>query len=334
MPDYGESIPLSHPAARDKALAGLPNAFGNTWERCNAMHETTGHPTFLWRYRSGTAECICPFAVRAFERHEDIVTPYGFSGFTGIGDGSEMVESWRRFTARRKFVAGYIGLNPLLVPDTFRTLPECKDDGSLYFLDLTSDSQALLRAMSRGRRRQIEGWESEGKPLLEGQAALGNFLCANLVPFLRSRGATATYAFSEETLRLLLAAPSTFLLGAGSAGAIEAATLFAHSPLIGEHMFIVSVPGGERHTAALTWAGALALKDKGVRWLSMGGGVSGDDSIASLKERFGPLKLPKPILQQVYDDRQFAELCRSIADGDPGAGRYFPPYHRSPAHVS
>ena len=96
-----------------EALLGIEHAFAHTWENCYAMQLTTGFRTSLYCLEADNVRIVCPIAERIFEKHVDIVTPYGFSGFAGTDDYPEFREQWSSFVeSRRVTSAGYIALNP------------------------------------------------------------------------------------------------------------------------------------------------------------------------------------------------------------------------------
>lgn len=325
MKNCGLAIGLAERPHWDEALSRVPHAFGHTWDSCNAMAATSGHPTFLFHYRSSSAEYVCPYSVRSFEGRDDIYTPYGFSGFTGVGDAAEVLAAWREFVERERFVCGYIALHPLLADPRFLSLPECRSDNEMFVLDLSRGEEALLAAMSRGRRGQLRRWVKEGPPVLDDQRALAAHFTRNVVAFLQSRGASRTYDFSARTLQLLVESPATFLLGFGRPDAIEMSALFARGGAICEHLLMATTPGYESHYVPLTWAGALRLMESGVRWLSMGGGIAPGDGVALAKQRFGGLRLPQPVLRQIYDPATFDRLTATTDQPETG---YFPPYRQ------
>ena len=80
----------------------IPHAFGHTWENCYAMSLTTRHRTFLYHFETNGARIICPIAERRYAGQVDIVTPYGFSGFAGVGQSMEFSQAWLRFRARAR----------------------------------------------------------------------------------------------------------------------------------------------------------------------------------------------------------------------------------------
>src|SRR4028118_253375 len=96
-------IPLSEPAEWRNALEGIPHAFGHTWESCYAMNLTTGNPTYLYLFEDGDTRIVCPVSERLFKGQVDIVTPYGFSGFTGNKEHSDFRRHWKTFAVEQRY---------------------------------------------------------------------------------------------------------------------------------------------------------------------------------------------------------------------------------------
>jgi hypothetical protein len=82
-----ELISLNDAAGWRNALAGLPHAFAHTWEYVSAWAQTLRSSETVWLYVAEQAgwRRVCPLAERDWRGQRDIVTPYGFSGFTGNG---------------------------------------------------------------------------------------------------------------------------------------------------------------------------------------------------------------------------------------------------------
>jgi hypothetical protein len=112
-------ISLDDPSRWGSALAGVPHAFGHTWEHCYGMHLSSGLLTFLYYFEAENTRIVCPFSERTYGGHVDLVTPYGFSGFTGSGSCADFPSHWRPFAQIRRYVCGYIGLHPLFENDTY-----------------------------------------------------------------------------------------------------------------------------------------------------------------------------------------------------------------------
>jgi len=241
-----------------------------------------------------------------------------------------MQRAWRAFTAEQEFVCGYLQLHPLLAPDVFLDGPDRVALDDIFVLDLTRGIDDLRGSMSQARRRQLR---RDAGPVLTCQAELGAFLVAGLGPFLRGKGASSAYAFGSETLELLVAAPQTFLLGAGTPDRVEAAALFAVAGNTGDYLFMAAAPGGERHSAGLIWEAALHLRARGVHWFNLGGGVANNEGVSEFKRRFGAQRHQLAALRQVYDPVTFDALCRLRQGPAAGSSTYFPPYHRPAADV-
>lgn len=329
----GDLIPMADRKSWQEALAKVDHAFGHTWDSCHAMQLTTGFSTYLYRYCARDTYFVCPIAERTYRGETDIVTPYGFSGFAGRGSVPQLLQAWNRFARHRGYVAGYIALNPLLADGAFDGAGGIAHGNELFYLDLSRSEEELLGSMRRNRRRPIRRWQQDGCPLVTGRSELAAFYMQHYAPFMQSRGAAQTFRFTDETLQRLIDSPGAFMLGAAVQGELEAAALFCPSPTIGEAMFSISTGAGGRHADVLMWAGALEFKRRGLRWLSLGGGISRGDGVATLKSGYGGIALRIPVLRQVYDRERFDRLCEAAGvAADEGSG-YFPPWHKAAAHV-
>jgi hypothetical protein len=324
-----ELIPLHDRDGWQRELAAVPHAFAHTWGSCRAMHLTTGWPTYLYVWQDGTSRAVCAIAERGEPGQVDVVTPYGFGGFTGVDVGPALLDSWRGFAAGRGYVTGYVGLNPVLAPGVTRRAPDYAEHNQVYVLELDHGMDALHERLSTNRRRQLRAAAAGGGAVVADQDRLAAHFAAHVDAFLESRGASAAYAFTPSTWMALLDLEETFLIGAEAAdGTVLAACLFATTPHCGEYLFGISTPGNQHHSAPLIWAGAARLAARGVPRLNLGGGVRPGDGIAQFKERFGATRLPLGALRQVYRPATYAELCRAAgADPDDRTG-WFPAYRR------
>jgi hypothetical protein len=290
------------------------------------MWLTTKHPTFLYEFESDDARIVCPVAERNYAGQIDIVTPFGFSGFAGVGHSAEFSQSWLRFARERKWVCGYIGLNPLLERAAHYPPGDIYQQNEIYYLDLSLGEAELYRRLSKGRKRQIKKWNARGNWLCTDREALVDFVIARADAFFQSRWASPVYTFTPATWHSLLALQNVELLGAMHAGRIIAVMLFALSTTIADALFNISLPEGRDAASPLLWEGALRLRARGISVLNIGGGIRQGDSVAQAKHYYGARVLPLQCLKQVFDADRFAELCR-MADVDPSKRTgYFPPY--------
>jgi hypothetical protein len=319
-------IPLAERDAWKNALGRIDHAFAHTWESCYAMQLTTGWPTYLSVFESAAATFVCPIAERGYDGEVDIVTPYGFSGFVGNGPATAVLDAWHELARERRYVCGYIGLNPILDDDSLCRDGEADAYNEVFVLDLRRSEDELFDALSTNRRREISRWRRRGAPLMVDRRRLQSLFLDRYTEFMASRGAAPAYGFSRATLEALLSLDNVVLVGAGDGEVPEAVAVFAHTPAVADYLFGVSLPGGEHHSAVLVWEGARRLQELAIPVLNLGGGVRRDDGVAAFKRRFGATPVPLRRLREVYDPDRFEALClRSGADPTDWS-RYFPPY--------
>jgi hypothetical protein len=325
-----ECIPIQCPSKWRESLGGIAHAFAHTWENSYAMQLTTGYDTYLYRFEADDVRIICPLSERRFDDHVDIVTPFGFSGFVGNADCAEFARYWTHFIEQRGYVCGYIGLNPIFENTTYFAPTEIHRYNDIYTLDLHLGGDDLLANLSRGRKRQIEHWDEILADIVLEKSALIDFFLTNYAIFFCRKKAASVYSFSRDTLSYLLNLDNVLLVGAqNAAGNVEAVTVFAYTPYAGDALFNVSLPGGQRHSAALHWYGVNYLKSLHIPLLNLGGGVRRNDGIAEFKQRFGGKKLALGCLKQVYKPKVYEELCRRANVDHTDIGGYFPAYYRT-----
>lgn len=321
-----ELVPIDEPLRWRRVLEGIPHGFGHTWESCRAIQVTTACPTHLYHYHHGDVRIACPLVERAFDGVHHVATPYGMSGFTGTGEDPHFPRLWHEFARELGWVAGCIGLNPLLERPSYGHAGERHERHEIYALDLTRDDAALVAGLSQNRRRQLRAWHDGPGRLDWDRAAVSGFLMRHANAFFEARGASEQYRLSRDTWRMLLGLPGVLVVGAEFGGHIEAASVFGWTQTAAEYLFNVSVGQGITASAPLLWFGALRLRELGVPVLNLGGGIRPGDGVARFKERFGARLLPVFSLLQVYDAKTYEDVCRRAGvDAEDRSGD-FPPW--------
>ncbi len=324
----GRLVSLDQPAEWEAALSGLPHAFGHTWASCFAMSLTTRAPTHLYVWDTERGRAVLPFSVRSFGGAQDIYTPYGFGGFVGAGDCSGLADNWRAFATGQGYVAGYIGLNPLLGLSSPFPVEECFTYNSVYQLDLGKSEEELYAALAENRKRQVQACRKGQPAVIRNDGQCAEFLLEHMNPFFAARGASTVYQLDRATMEAIISLPNVVMVGAGSGTEVQAVCVLAYTQPIGEYFLALSVPAGRGFSAALVWEGAKILREHGVRWFNLGGGVVAGDGIAQFKERFGADVRPLQCLKQVYDEEKYRDLCIDTGRDPDVRDGYFPPYHR------
>jgi hypothetical protein len=314
-------IPLSDRNAWISALHHVPHAFGHTWESCYALHLTTGLDTYLYHLEDNGVHIVCPISEREYKGHIDIFTPYGFSGFISNSEYAPFPQLWEKFALDQNYVCGYFALNSILYNGNI-SLDGTTSDNWLYVLDLNLSLDQLYGNMSNNRKRQIKKHMVEAITL--DKSILKPFFINNFHEFFKDREAGLFSGFSLETLEYLVDLDHVKLIGMLKEGRVEAVSVFAYTEYVGEYLFNISLPDGKAHTVPLLWEGVKLLKELGIPFLNLGGGLKKGDSLSDFKERFGAEKFPLSVLKQVYNKEVFKDLCDNA--GVTTQDRYFPPY--------
>jgi hypothetical protein len=323
-----EVIPLNQPSKWKQALEGIEHGFGHTWENCHAMHLTTGYATYLYRFAYKDVLIVCPIAERRYDQYLDIVTPYGFSGFTGNPNYSEFQRHWWDFVRQKGYVCGYIALNPLFEQGSLFPAHEVYQSNSLYFLNLTPTLDELYNNFDRNRKRQLRNWEDISSQFIFDRSTLTEFFITHYDEFIQRINAPPASHFSHQTLSHLCSLDNVFMVGAGNSQKIEAVYLFGYTPYAGDCLFNVSLLEGRHYATSLLWCGVQHLKSRHIPWLNMGGGIREDDSIAQSKQRFGACKKPFRYLKQVYRPEIYVELCQRVNANPYAIKGYFPAFQK------
>jgi hypothetical protein len=321
------AIPLEARAAWEGALDGTPHGVAHTWAYCQAVALATRRPVSLVTIEGPRGRALCPVVERRYEGRADAVTPYGASGFAVAGDVPELATRWRAFAAERGWVCAYIALNPLFGRELGFPADDLHLQNSIFVLDLTASEDRLWAGLSTNRRRQLRGWPELRERLVTDREQLTRFLVREYPGFMARRDAGPAYRLDAAGLERLCALPGAVLVGASDGDRLEAVSLFGATPHAGDFIFNISVPGGERHSAALIWYAAERMREAGVPSLNLGGGVTEGDRLAEFKRRFGARRLPLMSLRQIFRPDEYRRLC-AIAGADPdGRDGFFPPYH-------
>lgn len=323
------AIPLDDANGWTAALREVRHGFAHTWDYCRALWHSTGQDTYLYRIEDSGRVAVCPFVERrAFSGDLDICTPYGFSGFTGNGCSDGFLEHWRAFAARRGYVCGYIGLNPVFERDCFVCVADYSRDNEVFVVDLRRPRETLYRNLSRTIKARLKTWPERGARLVFDKPRLIETFVELHPTFMRSVEASSVYRFAPRTLDSILGHNDVLVIGAERAGVVEAISVFACTPDCADYLFNVSVPEGREHAAALLWEAFQQLSARAIPVLNLGGGVRPGDGLSGFKAWFGGTRMALGCLKQVYDGDAYARLCNAAGVCATDRMGYFPPYRR------
>lgn len=327
MGDY-KCISLDSKSDWAKALNGVKHSFAHTWGNCYSMSLTTKNKTFLFSYENEEVMIICPIAEREYVGIKDIVTPYGFSGFTGNGDCKDFFNSWNDFVRKNNYVCGYISLNPLLQNDNYYDVKDAFVSTSLYFIDLRLSLTELYEKLDANRKKLIKNYRKFEAEFIYDRNLLTDFFIDNYYDFLKRINASSANYFSKETLEYLCSLENIYMVGAGTGKKIDAVYIFGHTEYIADCLFNVANAEGREYSPLLLWCGLKFFRKKKIPVLNLGGGIREDDSVALSKQRFGAYKLPFINLKQVYNKEIYESLCLKKGIDPEDRSEYFPAYRK------
>lgn len=322
-------IPLEAQTEWIEALKGIKHAFAHTWDNCYAMHLTTRYRTYLYCFEEDHTRIVCPIAERPIEDCIDIVTPYGFSGFSGNFERPNFMAVWEKFAMENGYVCAYISLNPLFENKTYSDEKHLYVSSSLYFIDLKLSEAEIYARIDRNRKRQLKNWEHLISLITVDKKILKEFFLSNYHQFLQCVNASAANYFSLETLAYICELDNVLMIGAKTSEHIVALYVIAYTPYAGDCLFNITTPEGRKYNTALLWYGLKHLKSKNIPYLNLGGGLQENDSIAQSKQRFGSQKLPFRCIKQIFRPDVYKTLCQRVNADPQNMSGYFPAYRSS-----
>lgn len=322
-------IPLESDSEWKDALKDIRHSFYHTRESCYAMHLSTGYRTYLYCFEHNGIRIICPVSEREFDGYTDIVTPYGFSGFTGNEDSPEFQNYWKEFVKEKKYVCGYISLNPALTSSAFYSGQNAYKSTNLFFIDLNLSLTELFENLDSNRKKIIKNFRKYETGFIYDRNILTKFFTDNYYDFLKRINASRANYFSKETLEYICSLENVYMVGAGTVEKTEAVYLFAYTGSEGLCLFNVALPEGRQYASLLLWSGLKFFRSKKIPLMNLGGGIKEDDNVALSKQRFGAFKLPFYNLKEIYDQEIYEKLCLQKGFKSDDMSGYFPAYRKS-----
>lgn len=321
-------ISLSQYPLWEKALEGVPHPYTHRREYCTAMYDSSALETFLYVAIKNGKKMLCPLSIRMKEEgYPEIVSPYGFGGIVSTfpsEDSAELYSEWTGFWKSKGFVTAFILQHPMfrLVNADFM-----HEYHNLYMLDLSLSLKELWDRMGSTHRYEIRRFKREsGVRLISDKTELIRALL-ELYPQTTQRvGASRVYHFSSQTLELLSKLPDALLLGVEDNHKISAVALFLYTRWSAEYFLNASTEEGRKYTRLLVWSAVEHLKEVGVAFLNLGGGVKPGDHLDNFKRRFGGKMAHGQILKQIIDPEKYTYLSGKYGNEVNATSGYFPAY--------
>jgi serine/alanine adding enzyme len=263
---------------------------------------------------------LYPFLVRPLDGGRcDLTSAYGYGGPMGAEPG------WRaRFAAAcadRGVVSEFIRFHPLRGNDAGLGDVDVREMQEIVTVDPGTGEEDVVaglrsqgrRNLTRARRAGVEVRESDD------MEAFHTFY----VESMRALGADAFYLFDAAYFATLARmGEAVLLLEAGGARALY----LAGAGALHYHLGGVDPEGRRTGAATLMHVEAAGIaRRRGLRLLSLGGGLAAGDALWRFKATIGRGRAPFRIGARVHHEAAYAELCESAGVPVTTAGR-FPAY--------
>ncbi len=304
------------------AICGMEHAFAHSWDYCHANSHSIIGDTFLLAYSSKSSRFVLPLCRREYKGFNDFVTPYGFAGIVGFGDPFEFL---RQLFTYLDGLSAYIGLHPIIGPPTLVDCEYFSISNEIFVLDLGNDLSKLKSGLrGKGIRSSVKLSKDcfftydkqlfkEEFPILYSEA-------------MRRLGAKDFYFFNDRTIFELIESKNTLAIGVTHKGKLETGALFGFSPQIADYHLSASTDWGRSHSAAVIWKSIEMLKNMGIKYLNLGGGVTQQDGLAKFKSRFGGERKSIGGLKLVLDKINYDVLCTETISHQGLVHSRFPAY--------
>jgi hypothetical protein len=308
-----------------------------------ARHEG-GEPKAML-VREGPHELLLPLVVRPIPGSRyDATSAYGHPGpLTSAGAPAGFAAAALRagceFLAAEGCVALFVRLHPILNAQPPTGVGELVQHGDTVSIDLSLDDEVLERQVRRNHRQQIRQALTAGFVARDDEEwrYFDDFKRLYRETMLRL-SASAYYLFDDayfDALKESLVGRIHLGVVLGE-GEVAAAMMFVETAGIVETYLSGSDEAFNRrqptkllYDFVRRWA-----KERGNRWVQLGGGYGGkDDSLLHFKSGFSPLRLPFFTLRVILDEAEYRRLSREMPTAAQstvpgGPGEYFPAYRQ------
>jgi hypothetical protein len=250
----------------------------------------------------------------------DVISPYGYPGILLSEAGRDRgfvaaaLAAFRQNLAGRGACSAFLRMHPILSEGFEGLFPEgtFNDSSETVAIDLHLDEKTLWKQIRQGHQETLKkcqklGFTARFVPLTE---TLEPFIAVYEETMDRVK-AKESYYFGRDYFVSLATMPQVHCCVVENAGTIAAACLFFEcGDIVQAHLggtrtqYLSKSPFHMTLYQAMRWA-----KERGRRWLHLGGGVSGaDDKLLSFKGGFSPVRFQFLTSRLVTDAHRYRQL--------------------------
>lgn len=275
----------------------------------------------------------------------DIASPYGYGGpVAHIKDMGITDKLWKAFFAEfdqfckeRRIVSEFCRLHPFLEnnkPTCYLSDRFVRRVNDIVFIDLTRSEEEIARGMATKRRQQA--YKSMNNPDLDISFEISNnapqcFFDIYTQTMQRAKAYRRYYfplSFFNDTFKILR--NHLTLASVSYKGDLIAMGIFIKYGRMAYHWLSGSKSEYfNLHSNVLIISQAISqLKKEGFKYLVLGGGVSGRDSLFEYKAQFSNSIKEHHIYQKIHLEKEYTELVELRGKTEETTDTFFPKYRQ------
>jgi hypothetical protein len=299
-----------------------------------------GGESFFVYAQDGSNSLFIPLIKRPIEGYFDAVSPYGYPGFLLEAETKSFAlracDAIKQVLAENQFVSMFLRLHPILNQNVLpmQKLGHLVSQGHTVLIDLKLSETELWRQTCSSNRNQINHALKIGHLTIIDQSLndLDSFV-SMYYDTMNRLDASKFYFFDKDYFIKLkeILGKRLFLASVKIGQDIAAAALFTEINGIVQYHLSASTEQfrRERPTKTLLHQVRSWAKQRGNRWMHLGGGLAGqNDSLFEFKAGFSKLRQPFYTLRSIIQPQIYHDLVRKhqpALDPDNLTG-YFPLY--------
>lgn len=309
--------------AWNQALKGIDVSVYFTWEYISILEANYPNGIQLLKIHNNSSGLIAIYSKRSKNQISyDIFSPYALDGVHIWGKTDEVISEFVGYLANNKIVTYYLTSHPGF---QYTEIPIFAPYRTIYTLNLTQDSSVLWRNLNVNHRYEINKFSKQNYEIITNKAQLK----APLVDLYRETfervNANNAYNFNSKYLNTLLDSDVTYASGALIDAKIECVIIILIKNNWAEYYINASSNIGRNATRALIWSAILELKEIGIKFLNLGGGIHENDNLDQFKKKFGGTKSSLFLFKGIASSTEFEKLCNEF-NVSTETTNYFPPY--------
>ena len=293
-----------------------------TWEYCNIFKEKYSNEINLLKISNKNSSLIVCYTSRSkIIIQKDIYSIYGFGGLMFLGDKKDDLLNELKLYLKSKFVTtSFLLIHPKDYNESF-----AENHRTTYVIDLNFELDELWKKLHSNHKYEINRFKklNEYKISFDKSELFNDFKILYKETITRV-SASSVYDFSDEELYNLFMSPLSFVSGVIFENKIQCIVMFLNNQEWSEYFINASSEIGRLASRLLIWETIIKLKEFGVKFLNLGGGVTEGDQLENFKRRFGGQAQSSGIYKSIINQSQYNSLCEQFKVDL--SSNYFPVY--------